>query len=125
MSKNEDTNNEPQEPLAIWLQWHGDGDPDAPGEVDEGEVTWSREQIFDADIEYVRAAEVRAALGGDPCSSIFGNGGLLAATMRCVEAISQIEDLVTTDQESKTDFIQRVRAILGGNVQSVAQSHDQ
>ena len=41
-------------PERIWLQWHGDGDPDDPGEVYIGEVTWQDERIFDHDIEYVR-----------------------------------------------------------------------
>ena len=41
-------------PERIWLQWHGDGDPDDPGEVCVDEVTWEQERIFDGDIEYVR-----------------------------------------------------------------------
>ena len=28
-------------PLNLWLQWHGDGDPDDESEVCEGEVTWA------------------------------------------------------------------------------------
>ena len=41
-------------PDVIFLQWHGDGDPDELGEVYEEEVTWAAERIFDHDIEYVR-----------------------------------------------------------------------
>lgn len=33
-------------------------------------------------IEYVRADKVRAALNGHRCSELFGESGLLAATMR-------------------------------------------
>jgi hypothetical protein len=48
-------------------------------------------------------------------SELWGDTGLIAATVRCVEAIGQIEDLVTTDHETKEAFIQRVRGILGRN----------
>ena len=102
-------------PLDLWLQWHGDGDPEDDGEVCESEVTWSREKIFDGDVEYVHAGEIRRALGGHRCSMLWSATGLIAATMRCVEAIGQIEDLVTTDHETKEAFIQRVRGILGHN----------
>ena len=102
-------------PLDLWLQWHGDGDPEDDGEVCESEVTWSREKIFDADVEYVHAGEIRRALLGHRRSELWGDSGLIAATMRCVEALGQIEDLVTTDHESKEAFLHRVRGILGHN----------
>ena len=54
-------------------------------------------------------------LGGHPDSKLWGDAGLIAATMRCVEAIGQIENLVTTDHESKEAFIQRMLGILGHN----------
>jgi hypothetical protein len=75
--------------------------------------TWTQ---FDSDLEYVRADEIRRALGGHRCSMLWSDTGLIAATMRCVDALCQIEDLVTTDHETKEDLIQRVRGILGHNV---------
>lgn len=44
-------------PDRIWLQLHGDADPDieGPGDCQNDEVTWCWEPIFDADVEYVRA----------------------------------------------------------------------
>ena len=47
------------EPPAVWLQWHGDGDPADPGLVEESAVTWSREKVFPGDVEYVQAAKLR------------------------------------------------------------------
>jgi hypothetical protein len=63
---------------------------------------------------------VAIALGGYPDSELWGDKGLIVATMRCVEAIGMIEDLVTTDHETKEAFIQRVRGILGRNDQHQA-----
>lgn len=105
-------------PRSIFLQWFGDSDDfDTLHEGGEGEVTWCRDQIFDGDVEYVSASEIRAALAGHECSELWGEGGLLAATMRCVEAVSEIEDLVTTDHETKDAFIARVRGILRHNTE--------
>lgn len=104
-------------PLNLWLQWHGDGTPEDIGEVCESEVTWCREKIFDQDVEYVHADEIRRALMGHRRSELWGDNGLIAATMRCVDAIGMIEDLVTTDHETKEAFIQRVRGILGHNAE--------
>lgn len=42
-------------PPRIWLQWHGDADPDEDGEVSDGDVTWSRDHVFKHDYEYIRA----------------------------------------------------------------------
>ena len=109
-------------PLDLWLQWHGDGDPEDDGEVCESEVTWSREKIFDGDVEYVHADEIRRALMGHRCSELWGDKGLIAATMRCVQAVNQISDLVTTDHETKEAFIDRVRGILGSQQNSVIRS---
>jgi hypothetical protein len=102
-------------PLNLWLQWYGDGTPEDDGEICESEVTWSREKIFDHDVEYVHADEIRRALMGHRRSELWGDKGLIAATMRCVDALGMIEDLVTTDHETKEAFIQRVRGILGHN----------
>ena len=62
---------------------------------------------------------LRVELGGHPDSELWGDAGLIAATMRCVEAIGQIENLVTTDHESKKAFIQRMLGILGQALQSL------
>lgn len=47
-----------QPPERIYLQWIGDSadtdDMDIdPGVIESGDVTWSRERIFPADVEYV------------------------------------------------------------------------
>ena len=75
-----------------------------------------RDKIFDADLEYVSANEIRHALKGHHCSELWGDDGLISATMRCVDALERIGDLVTTDYETKETFIRRVRKILGLNV---------
>lgn len=50
-------------PERIWLQWHGDADPEIEdGEVSEGDVSWCRDKIFTHDIEYIRADLADAAL---------------------------------------------------------------
>lgn len=41
-------------PERIWLQLHGDCEPEYPVECDES-VTWCWESIFPSDTEYVRA----------------------------------------------------------------------
>ena len=56
--------------------------------------------------------QLRIALDGHPESELWGEHGLIAATMRCVDAIDQITDLVTTDHESKEAFLARVKGIL-------------
>lgn len=43
-----------QPPRTIYIQWHGDGDPD-DGDVSIGDVTWCKDRIFDNDVEYIRA----------------------------------------------------------------------
>jgi hypothetical protein len=48
-------------PTTIFLQWHGDGDPEQ-GEVCESEVTWSRDKIFANDIEYVEKSTLENVL---------------------------------------------------------------
>jgi len=93
-------------PLNLWLQF---------GCSDELGETWTTARVYPEDTEYVHAEEVRRALGGHRCSELWGDNGLIAATMRCVDAIGMIEDLVTTSHESKEAFIQRVRDILRHN----------
>lgn len=102
-------------PLELWLQWHGTGDPSNEGEVCESEVTWSREKIFDGDVEYIAAAEIRQALGGHSSSQILGEAGLIAATMRCVDAISRIDDAVVDACGTAEETITRIREILGNS----------
>jgi hypothetical protein len=88
----------------VWLQLHCE---------DELGATWTEKQVYPEDVEYVHADEIRRALMGHRRSELWGDTGLIAATVRCVEAIGQIEDLVTTDHETKEAFIQRVRGVLG------------
>jgi hypothetical protein len=42
-------------PNVIWLQWYGDGDPVDGGPQDTTDVSWCESQIFDHDVQYVRA----------------------------------------------------------------------
>ena len=44
-------------PETIWLQWNGDGDPDG-SPVSVGDVTWSAEQVFEHDEQYLRLSDV-------------------------------------------------------------------
>lgn len=46
-------------PTRIYLQWHGDADPIEDGPVSEGDVTWSRDPVFDRDAAYIRADAFR------------------------------------------------------------------
>ena len=69
--------------------------------------------------------QLRIALDGHPESELWGENGLIAATMRCVNAIGKIEDLVTTNHESKQSFIERVCGILGRNDQAMASADTQ
>jgi hypothetical protein len=43
-----------QPPDKLYLQWHGDSDPDDSAPVCETEVTWCRDRCFGSDVEYVR-----------------------------------------------------------------------
>jgi hypothetical protein len=61
-------------PNTLWLQYHGDSDPCDDAPVDDGDVTWCRDKIFAADVEYVRAGEVRALLSAlNDCIAIPAN----------------------------------------------------
>jgi hypothetical protein len=104
-------------PLNLWLQWYGDGTPEDDGEVCESEVTWCRDKIFDADVEYVCADEIRRALRGHRRSELWGNNGLIAATMRCVTAIGLIEDALNADEGMDDDLMKSIRSILWPNKQ--------
>lgn len=52
-------------PDAIYLQYHGDGDPDDTGPVNSDDVTWCWEQINEQDIKYVRADLVKEMKSND------------------------------------------------------------
>ncbi len=99
-------------PLDLWLQWHGDGTTENNGKICENEVTWSREKIFDGDVEYVHADEIRTALMGHRRSELWGDNGLIAATMRCVDAIKKLEALYE-NMDPDGFFARKIAAILG------------
>lgn len=44
-------------PKVIYLQYHGDGEPDDESPVRDADVTWCRDKIFEHDLEYVRLEE--------------------------------------------------------------------
>lgn len=100
-------------PLTMWLQWHGSGTPEDAGSVSEIDVTWSRDKVFDHDVEYVHADEIRRALMGHRCSELWGYTGLIAATMRCVDALDRIEDTIADADGTAEETIARIREILG------------
>jgi len=108
-------------PLNLWLQWHGDGNPEDDGEVCESEVTWCREKIFDHDVEYVHADEIRRALMGHRRSELWGDTGLIAATMRCVEAVGKLEDLYA-QMDPEGFFARKIAAILKHNARAMPPS---
>jgi hypothetical protein len=48
-------------PDTIWLQYHGDGDPDIDVElVDPQDVTWCEDKQYEHDIEYIRRDRIAA-----------------------------------------------------------------
>ena len=111
-------------PLDLWLQWHGDGDPEDDGEVCESEVTWSREKIFDGDVEYVHADEIRRALMGHRCSELWGDKGLIAATMRCVDALDRIDEAIVDADGTAEETVARIREILWHNAEAIRPAGD-
>lgn len=48
-------------PDRIYLQWFGNDDekPDESAAIDEGDVCWCSDRIWDSDIEYVRVKRKR------------------------------------------------------------------
>ena len=102
-------------PLDLWLQWHGDGTPEDDGDVCEREVTWCREKIFDHDVEYVHADEIRRALMGHRRSELWGDKGLIAATMRCVDALDRIDEAIVDADGTAEETVARIREILWHN----------
>jgi hypothetical protein len=63
-----------------------------------------------SDNTFVSTAVIRKLLGGSRTSELFGPEGLFAATMKCVDAITVIEDLVNDPMPARdrADFIKRV-----------------
>jgi hypothetical protein len=49
-------------PVEIFLQWHGDADPNEIGDVEPSEVTWCADQVFRHDVRYVRWDKVEPIL---------------------------------------------------------------
>lgn len=66
-------------------------------------------------VEYVHAGELRKALQGHPLSELWGDVGLLAATMRCVEALDRIEELVVDAAGSAEETVAAVQKVLQGD----------
>ena len=88
-------------PLTIWLQYDGDAPEGETGPVDDGDVTWCRDKIFERDIEYVHAGEIRRELGGHRCSELFGDHGLIAATMRVMDYCATLEAAIINYRDAK------------------------
>ena len=56
--------------------------------------------------------KMRGELGGHPDSELWGDAGLIAATMRCVDAL----DVVTEQRDRLAAVLQRIRDGYGGQV---------
>ena len=69
----------------------------------ERERDEAREQL--AEIE----AKMRGELGGHPDSELWGDAGLIAATMRCVDAL----DVVTEQRDRLADALRKIKNELG------------
>ena len=65
--------------------------------------------------------EVRMALNGHRDSELWGDHGLLAANMRCVEAVSKIEDVMWGSLRGRTQNLQETVA---KELQAVITKHD-
>jgi len=63
---------------------------------------------------YISEGVVRALLGGHNDSELFGEHGLFAVTMKCVDCLSQIEDVVN-DPMPASMLVERIRNIMRGN----------
>jgi len=88
-------------PSTIWLQWHGDGDPSDPGPVSSGEVTWSTARVFESELEFVNAEEIRRALQGHRRAELFGEAGCISATMRALAHGDRVRDAVENLRDAK------------------------
>jgi hypothetical protein len=47
-------------PDKIYLQWHGDSEPNDSSAVDPMDVTWSQDRVFPSDIEYIKLQRLSA-----------------------------------------------------------------
>lgn len=56
--------------------------------------------------------KVRIELDGHTNSELFGEDGLIAATMRCIYAVKRIEEICESDCKTKEELLQRVREVL-------------
>lgn len=50
-------------PEVIYLQYHGDGEPDDESPVRDCDVTWCRDRIFEHDLKYVRPPPASSSQG--------------------------------------------------------------
>lgn len=92
-------------PIRIYLQWNGDAEPEDSEPCLE-EVTWSQEQIFKHDIEYIRADRVKALLHAvkglaQPCTRADYTFAKLDAIVREIaqKAIDDYSDCANTESK--------------------------
>ena len=71
--------------------------------------------IIHQGMEYVHAESVSIALAGHRCSQLFGDTGLLAATMRCVDALGAIEMLIDQSECHNTETVTQILKIIRPN----------
>ena len=62
---------------------------------------------------------LRGYLGGLPESELWGENGLVAATMRCVEAVGKLEDMYTR-MDPKGFFARKIAKILGQRMEAAS-----
>jgi hypothetical protein len=65
-------------------------------------------------VEYVRADEIRRALKGHRCSELWGDNGLIAATMRAVNCIEQLDSALVARIKKWADWKQHPDDHLNG-----------
>ena len=104
--------NETKPPDLLYLQWHGDGEPDDFGSVCELEVTHHRNRIFEHDILYLRVPDM---------------------TER--EAWEAVQSLIEPDEDFNafSDFIEcvvnnepgAVAVLLAASIQRMEEEHGQ
>lgn len=78
-----------------------------------GSVRFVQRAEEDESSTYVSEDVIRKLLGGCSSSELFGEHGLIAATMRCVDTLNQIEEELNNPMPSLL-LVDRLRKIMSG-----------
>ena len=93
-------------PPKIYLQWHGDGLPEA-GSVDHADVTWCADRMNDSDVEYVRADIHPQIVAGFPNTNAMIVEMKQSAWTQLAQALS---DKSLAQEQSEQDTRRRLEA---------------